>query len=207
MRPVHFAAPSVSSPTSPGWRSAKEALRRVDEELSAIFDAYPDTFFRLSADGTILQARAGAATEPEIRSILPDFIGHRPYDLVPPPGGERLRQAIEEVGRTRSTVTTEYDIGLPDGEHVREARHVPLSNGEILGIVRDITARKRAEQQIAALSTRLLQVQDEERRRIAARPARGIRAVARRRQDGRRSFAGQACRGGSEPRGTGRPVV
>jgi signal transduction histidine kinase len=36
-----------------------------------------------------------------------------------------------------------------------------------LGLVRDVTARKRAEEALHQLSTRLLQLQDEERRRIA----------------------------------------
>jgi len=50
---------------------------------------------------------------------------------------------------------------------MREARLSSLPNREILVLVRDITERKRTEEQVNALSLRLLQSQDEERRRIA----------------------------------------
>jgi PAS domain S-box-containing protein len=87
------------------------------------------------------------------------------------------RPMIEQGLKNALTITepfeVEYRIVWPDGsvKAIRESVFPRLGkSGEVLeryGVVADITERKQAENDLRRLSGRLLQLQDEERRRIA----------------------------------------
>jgi len=128
-------------------KRVEEDLNDANSELRAIFDAYPDLSFRLSADGTMLDFRKGLTTE----MYLPPnrFIGRKPADYLPAAVGEQFRNAIEEVHRTRSMVTIEYNLPIAGKEQSLEGRFVPLPNGEILLLIRNISVRKRTEEALA----------------------------------------------------------
>jgi PAS domain S-box-containing protein len=125
-------------------------LRRRTEELEGIFRALPDLYFRLAADGTILEHRSGS----DARLLLPpdQFLGRSLPELlraVLPPGAHaRLVAALGEVGRTRSLVCVEYPLRVDDAEREFEARLLPLEDGSLIAVVRDITDRKQAEQEL-----------------------------------------------------------
>jgi PAS domain S-box-containing protein len=146
-------------------KRTEEALRQVNSELNVVFAAYPDMSFRLAADGTVLDYRAGTAAD--LCAPPEEFLDKRGYELLPPPGDEQFRQAMARVGTTGSLQTVEYAPGGRVAGRTHEARLSSLPGGEILVLVRDITARKQAEEQIHALSARLLTAQDDERQRIA----------------------------------------
>jgi PAS domain S-box-containing protein len=148
-------------------KRTEEELRVATEELRAIYAAYPDMSFRLAPDGTVLDYRAGKATREQMYLTPAEFLGRRGCELLPPPGGERLREAIAKAREAGSVATIEYSLPRPWGVDIREARVSPMDNGEVLVVVRDITDRKRAEDQLNALSLQLLRAQDEERKRIA----------------------------------------
>jgi PAS domain S-box-containing protein len=145
-------------------KRTEEALRQANLELDGMLAASPDMSLRLAADGTVLDYRAGAAAD--LFATSEEFLGKRGYELLPPPGDEQFRQAIARVGATGSLQTVEYAPEVGKGR-THEARLCPLTGGEILVLVRDVTARKQAEDQVHALSERLLTAQDDERQRIA----------------------------------------
>jgi PAS domain S-box-containing protein len=148
-------------------KRTEAALRLANEELRAMFTAYPDMSFRLAADGTVLDYRAGRTVQEQMYFTPAEFLGERGYELLPPPGSERLRDAITKARESGSVVTVEYPLARPSGIEMREARVSPMDNGELLVVVRDITERKRAEDRLNALSLQLLKAQDEERKQIA----------------------------------------
>jgi PAS domain S-box-containing protein len=148
-------------------KRVEDALRQANAELEAIFDAYPDMSFRVAADGTVTDFRAGPSARVQMFLSPDEFLGKFSWDVLPPPGGQRLREAFDKVKETGSLATIEYPILLSGRMADREARLSPLPNGEVLVVVRDITERKRAEERLNALSLRLLQAQDEERRHLA----------------------------------------
>jgi signal transduction histidine kinase len=84
-----------------------------------------------------------------------------------------IEQGLKNALTTTEPYEVEYRIVWPDGsvKDIRESVYPRLGkSGEVIeryGVVADVTERKQAENDLRRLSGRLLQLQDEERRRIA----------------------------------------
>jgi PAS domain S-box-containing protein len=119
---------------------------KTNTTLQAVLNAFPDLFFRLDADGTILAYNASRASDLYVPPE--EFLGRRVQDALSPEVGRLFHDAIEEVHRTSGLVSIEYALTLADGERYFEARLLPLLERQVKVIVRDITPRKRAEAEL-----------------------------------------------------------
>lgn len=153
-------------------KHAEEELFRSTSEMRSIFQVLPDLYFRFSDDGTFLDCRAGS--EEDLFVPLHEFMGRQVKDVLPSTVAKKIEQAIAEAIRTQAMVSIEYSLPLPEGEQVFEARLFPLWEGELMAIIRNITDRKRAEEQLIttterlrALSARINRAREEERTNIA----------------------------------------
>jgi PAS domain S-box-containing protein len=143
------------------------ALQRV-----AIFAATPECVKLVSLDGTLLEMNSSGLGM--VGADCPEMVvGKNVCELIAPEHRERFRVFNERVCRGEK-LTLEFDMVSLKGERRNmESYGAPLkiATGEIvqLAVTRDITARKRAEEdrREAEVGARLLQVQDAERRRIA----------------------------------------
>jgi PAS domain S-box-containing protein len=126
--------------------AAREELVQRTQELEGIFQALPDTYFRLRPDGRIVDHRAGA----EWHRLVPgELINRRMQDLLPAEAAERMEDALAEVERTGKLATLEYSLASAAGEERHfETRLVPLLDGDRVTVVRDITASKAAERRL-----------------------------------------------------------
>src|ERR1051326_1035373 len=95
------------------------------------------------------------------------------FEAIHPDDRAKVMSSREELHAGTGSGEVEFRVVLPDGSVrwifgratiVRDEAGRPL---RAFGTHADITERKRAEEELAALSARLLQSQDEERRRIA----------------------------------------
>ena len=128
----------------------EEALLQKTSELRAIFRAFPDLYFRLGSDGTIVDYNAGHTS---YLYVAPGaFLGKRMQDVLPPKIGQQFQEAITQVLKTKRMASVEYELPMPTGEKSYEARLLPLLEGQVVVVVRDITERRRSEEEIKKLN-------------------------------------------------------
>lgn len=125
----------------------EEDLRQATSELTAVIEAFPDLFVRLNADGTILDVRAGRLASSS--SISRAHLGRRLQDLLPAGVGEALSGALQEVVRTNMPAAP-LEFSRTKAGEVRhyEARVMPLRELHLMVIIREITERKMAEEEL-----------------------------------------------------------
>ncbi|MBO3458562.1 CBS domain-containing protein [Aetokthonos hydrillicola Thurmond2011] len=125
-------------------RIAIEAhLLQTTSELQELFQAFPDIYFRLNSDGTVLSCHARETTD----LYLPpkDFLGKRMQDVLPDDIAKKFQEAILHVNDKNSLVSIEYSLPLILGSKSFEARLFPSIPNQIIIIVRDITEQKQAQ--------------------------------------------------------------
>ena len=133
--------------------SDEGARARAEEQLEALLRALPDIYFRLDASGHIVAFHAARETE---FHVPPErLIGQRPHDLVPPHVAPIVAGAVERVIRERTPVQIEYSLPTPSGDDQFEAHLVPCGASEVTALIRNTTARRRAEAALQASEERL----------------------------------------------------
>ncbi|MEQ9485598.1 PAS domain S-box protein [Coleofasciculus sp. F4-SAH-05] len=124
-------------------KQVETQLRQTNQEMQAIFDAFPDILFRLAADGTILDFRTNNAhhlyTSPDA------FLGNKMQEILPTATGAKLYATIQQVLATQSLVSVEYSLPMNQEKKYFEARIVPLHETEVIFLTRNISDRKQAE--------------------------------------------------------------
>lgn len=135
--------------------SSKE-LSAANSELRSVFQALPDLVMRLDAQGTILASSRSSSSDQlgGIRAKL----GDRIQDGLKPSVASRLSEALRRVVSEKSILSLEYAHGADPEELFCEVRLVPHLDSQIVAIIRNITARKRAEQELEKAHNDLLEV-------------------------------------------------
>ncbi len=123
------------------------ALRKSEERANAFLDAIPDIMFTLDQNGTVLGYQADPAdlyTDPGVR-----IVGERLETLLPTAIAEQTFGIITRALETEEIQTFEYELDIPQkGTRNFESRMVKCGDGEVLALMRDITERKRREEEV-----------------------------------------------------------
>ncbi|MEH2326049.1 MAG: GAF domain-containing protein [Nostoc sp.] len=115
-------------------RQAVEAqLRQKTSEFAAILQVLPDLYFRIDADGSILDYKPGKIEHPYIPTG--ECQGNL-RECLPIAVGDRFHQAITQVLETQYEVSFEYTLALPSGKNNFEARLLPLPDQQIIVLIR-----------------------------------------------------------------------
>ncbi len=101
-----------------------------------ILDYRSDTYEDLSLPSEVFPGKP-------IQSIFPPSLGQRM--------GDKVRLAVAQPG----IQTLEYALPLPVREQYYEARFVPVAGGQVVSVIRNITRRRQAEEQISRLNLEL----------------------------------------------------
>ena len=161
----------VGAETDITWRKeAEEVLRRREHEFRTLADNVPAFFSYIDRDQRYrfvnkrYEALFGRSNE--------EVVGLPVSDLLGPEGYAKVRPYLEKA-LTGEPLSFEYDLSIPGASaHYLSAQYVPDRDerGQVVGLfvlAADVTALKSSEAALRELSVRLLQVQEEERRRIA----------------------------------------
>ena len=130
-------------------KRAQEALRASEEKFRGIFENLQDVFYEVTLDGHILDVSPSIELVSKGQYRRQELIGKPLFELYAYPGE---REAVLEALRRQGSVT-DYEITLrrPDGVTVPCSVSAKIqSDGQgrpakIIGSLRDITERKRAE--------------------------------------------------------------
>ena len=144
-------------------------LRIADAQNRAVLAAIPDTFFRMNRDGFYLdyepgrgrmnglqgRARHGrreSAVDEAVPFTSERCVGRHIGEVLPKDIAARVMAQLAEVLRTEQVRSVEYELVRFGETRHFEARLVATGSSEVLGLVRDISERKRTEEQIRRLA-------------------------------------------------------
>jgi signal transduction histidine kinase len=122
---------------------SSQELLQANSEMRAMVQAFPDIFFLLDKDGTILSHKGGTSTDFVLSPAL--LMGKRVQDAPLATVGTLFQRAIREVHEQNAIVSVEYVLPGQNREVHYEARLVPLGDTHMLMIVRNISERKETE--------------------------------------------------------------
>lgn len=122
---------------------SSQELLQVNSEMRAVFQAFPDLFFRLDPDGRILDYLAGNKED----LIMPpeSFLRKKIQDIPVEDIGNSFSDAIKRVLKSKTVECLEYKLSFDGSEKVFEARLVSLMGNQVVAIIRNITDRKNQE--------------------------------------------------------------
>lgn len=131
-------------------KRVEKLLLQRSLELEAVFKALPDSYFRFGPDGTILDYKAGVASDLFLSSN--SLVGLKIRDVFLSDSGPLSFPAVEQVMQSKSMVSTEFSLSIDGRQQFLEARFLPLLDDQVIGVVRNITERKQAEERLRYLS-------------------------------------------------------
>jgi len=131
-------------------KQTERELRQSEARNRALLDAIPDLMFRITAEGVFLDFNSSNLDD--LYAPPEEFLGKQVSEVLPPDLAELIMRYIDRTLASGIMQVFEYKLPLPQGTQDFEARYVPSGPNEVLAIVRNITAREQAEEQLRKLS-------------------------------------------------------
>lgn len=142
----------------------EQELRTSEARNRALINTIPDAIFLVSADGFFLDYKA---EQDHLTEWPHSFKGRRVADALSPAMAERLMARVAEVLSTGEAQTFEYQAPVNGALLDLEGRIVPSDEVSVLFMTRDITERKREEQDRLAMQEQLIAAQQATLRELA----------------------------------------
>jgi two-component system NtrC family sensor kinase len=130
--------------------------------MLALHAALPDLIIRIDADGTYLDVQA--PNESDLAAPLNNIVGQNVVDVLPREIAAKYLYAANRVLLTGEVYEYEYELEVPNGHQVFDARLVKSGPGEVTSIIRNITEKRRMQNE--AEQQRVELILERERRTI-----------------------------------------
>jgi signal transduction histidine kinase len=132
------------------------------ERYRAVLQAMPDLMFRIARDGTYRGYNA-----PDERDLLSEVVvGRKVHERLPQELADRVLAAGQAAVDRGTPQMIEYDLDFTGETRNYEARFAASGEDEFLMIVREITERKRQQEELQASRARIVAAGDDERRKL-----------------------------------------
>jgi PAS domain S-box-containing protein len=126
----------------------KESLYESETNAEIEFpDAIPDTMFCLDRDGTILDFKTAKEVAEELS--ISGIIGKKIADILPEKICQKAIYYIRQAISTGEMQLFEYELRREGRNCDFEARIIKSKNNEVFAIIRDVSERKTADEQLA----------------------------------------------------------
>jgi two-component system sensor histidine kinase/response regulator len=127
-------------------KETEERLRASESELRALFAAMTDVILEIDSEGRYLKV---APTNPSLLyKPSEDLVGKTLHEVMPTEQADAFLEHIEHALKTQRPVNTEYSLLIGDEEIWFAGTVAPMQHDKVLYVARDITERKRAEQEL-----------------------------------------------------------
>jgi PAS domain S-box-containing protein len=146
-------------------RRSERTLRASEARNRAILRAIPDVMFVLDRAGHVLDYSANEGNT--LYAPPEQVIGRHIRDMLPLDAADGVVQAAEHTTSSAQPVSVTFSIQSANATGFYDSLVVPFDADNILMIVRDVTSHRQAALDLEKLPARLLNAQDQERRRIA----------------------------------------
>jgi len=121
-------------------------LREPEAELQALFSAISDVILVLDVDGRYVKI---APTSPSLLyRPAPELIGRRLHEVFDQDNADKFLGYIRRALAARETVQAEYSLQIEGREVWFAAAISPMDDRQVVLVARDISDRKRAEQDV-----------------------------------------------------------
>jgi len=132
-----------------GQREVEAARTESEKRYRILTESLPDVVFLLDPDGRLLYVNSSGARM--LHRPGEDILGKSLPDLFPGGQGADYRRNVASVAATGTIKNNVSRLPLPDGEVWYDTRLIPVRADDgtcryVMGVARDITASKRAEE-------------------------------------------------------------
>src|SRR5205823_11070921 len=128
----------------------------------ALLQAIPDLMFRISRDGRYLSYNAPDPSD----LIHPEVVGLTLWDRLPAELADRVLEAGRSAVDRGTPSVIEYALDFEGATRHYEGRFAASGDDEFLMIVREITDRKRQQQELEESRQRIVAAGDDARRKL-----------------------------------------
>ena len=132
------------------------------ERYRAVLQAMPDLMFRIGREGTY---RGYNAPDPGAL-VSEEVVGRTVHDRLPKELADRVLAAGQTALDRGTPQMIEYELEFTGETRHYEARFAASAEDEFLMIVREITDRKRQQEELEASRARIVAAGDQERRKL-----------------------------------------
>jgi two-component system sensor histidine kinase UhpB len=134
-------------------RQAEEALKTSESALRALFAAMSDVIFEFDAQGCC--KKIAPTNPPNLYRPPATYLGQTLEDLFAPAEAAYFLAQIRHTLAAGQPQTVHYPLQYAEQEFWFEGSISPLGQDSVVWIARDITERRRSEEQLKAYSTQL----------------------------------------------------
>ncbi|MFL6231197.1 MAG: PAS domain S-box protein [Pyrinomonadaceae bacterium] len=127
-------------------RQSQRALEASEAELRALFAAMTDAIFVFDREGRYLKI---APTNPALLYRSPDeLLGKTLHETLPHKQADHFLEHVRRALEAREPVNLEYRLRVGGGERWFTGTVSPMSEDAVIWVARDISERKRDEEQL-----------------------------------------------------------